>query len=189
MRRPISDSSYPVLTPDSDRSEELSVAYVSAIAAHAGIKVESVTHKDYGTDMKFQRLRKRKSDNRYSDVNSINIPCQIKSARAPEWKIIRVKGEEVISYDLRGKNYNDLVTSTLGFLVLMCLPSSIDQWLKQDEECLRLYKCCYYWFPGPDDTEIPRQQSTKAIHIAPGQLFTAKVLTDIVDAAQPGVAL
>lgn len=123
MRRPISDSSHPVLTPDSDRSEELSVAYVSAIAAHAGIKVESVTRKDYGVDMKFQQLRKRTSDNHYSDMNSINIPCQIKFARHPEWKIIRVKGEEVISYNLRGKNYNDLVTSTSGFLVLMCLPN------------------------------------------------------------------
>lgn len=186
MRRPVSDSSYPVPTPETDRSEELSVAYVSAIAAHAGIKFESVARKDYGTDITFKRLRQRTSDNHYTDVSGVPIPCQIKSARYPEWKIIRDNGENVISYDLRVKNYNDLVTSTLGFLVLMCLPSSTDEWVKQDRECLRLYKCCYYWFPGPDDAET-FNKNTKAVHIPLDQLFTPEILVNIVDAAQPRV--
>jgi hypothetical protein len=183
MRRPVSDSSYPVPTPDSDRSEELSVAYVSAIAAHAGIKAENVSRKDYGTDMTFKRLRKRKSDNHYTDINGIDVHCQIKSARSPEWKIS--KGG-IISYRLRAKNYNDLVTSTYGFLILMCLPSSIDQWLQQDEECLRLYKCCYYWMPGPDDEET-KNDTTKTIYIPNQQLFSAKVLVSIVDQVQPRI--
>lgn len=187
MRRSVSDSSYPVPTPETDRSEELSVAYVSAIAARAGIKADGVARKDYGTDMTFKRVRKRMSDNHLTDVNGVGVPCQIKSARHPEWKIIRDKGENVISYDLRSKNYNDLVTSTSGFLILMCLPSSIDEWLKQDEECLRLYKCCYYWLPGSDDAEISHRNTTKAIHIPLNQLFTAEFLEGIVDEAQPRI--
>jgi hypothetical protein len=186
MRRPVSDSSYPVPTPESDRSEELSVAYVSAIAAHAGIRVESVSRKDYGTDMTFKRLRKRTIDNNYSDMHGIIVPCQIKSARAPEWR--ESKQKDSISYDLRAKNYNDLVNSTLGFLILMCLPATVEQWVQQDQECLRLYKCCYYWIPGADD-ELTGNKYTKTIHIPREQLFTAEILARIVDEAQPRIEL
>jgi hypothetical protein len=143
--------------------------------------MENVTRKDYGTDATFKRLRKRKSDGHVSDVGGISIPCQIKSASAPEWKISKIGN---VSYRLRAKNYNDLVTSTYGFLILMCLPSSIDEWLKQDAECLRLYKCCYYWIPGPEDEET-ENDSTKTISIPCEQLFTTEVLASIVDGAQP----
>jgi hypothetical protein len=186
MRRPVSDSSYPVPTPETDRSEELSIAYVSAIAAHAGIKVENVSRKDHGTDVTFKRLRKRKIDGRYSDMNSIIIPCQVKSARAPEWR--ENKNKDFIVYDLRAKNYNDIVTSTFGFLILMCLPASVEQWLQQDDECLRLYKCCYYWRPGDGDDETDNKY-TKTIYIPREQLFTADILAGIVDDAQPRIEL
>lgn len=184
MRRSGSNSSYPVPTPETERSEELSIAYVSAVAAHAGIKVESVSHKDHGTDMTFKRLRKRTIDNRYSDMDGIMVPCQIKSARFPEWR--ESKKDDTISYDLRAKNYNDLVNSTFGFLVLMCLPATIDLWVLQDQECLRLYKCCYYWIPGLDDEETDHTR-TKTIHIPREQLFTAETLASIVDDAQPRI--
>jgi len=184
MRRPVSDSSYPVPTSEADRSEELSIAYVSVIAAHAGIKVESVARKDHGTDMTFKRLRKRTIDDHLSDMNGIIVPCQVKSARLPEWR--EGRNEDIIAYDLRAKNYNDLVTSTYGFLVLMCLPASVGQWVQQDQECLRLYKCCYYWMPGSDDEETDNKH-TKTIHIPREQLFTAEILASIVDEAQPRI--
>jgi Domain of unknown function (DUF4365) len=183
MRRSGSNSSYPVPTPETDRSEELSIAYVSAIAAHAGIKCEMIGRKDHGTDMTFKRLRKRKIDHRFSDMDGIIVPCQVKSARHPQWE--ENENKDSISYNLRAKNYNDLVDSTYGFLVLMCLPAAVDQWLQQDYTCLRLYKCCYYWMPGPDDEEIDNT-STKTIHIPRTQLFTAESLAGIVDGVQVG---
>lgn len=181
MRRSGSNSSYPVPTSETDRSEELSIAYVSAIAAHAGIKCEIIGRKDHGTDMTFKRLRKRRIDNHYNDMDGIIIPCQVKSARSPQWEENEKK--DIISYDLRAKNYNDLVNSTYGFLVLMCLPAAVDQWLQQDHTCLRLYKCCYYWMPELADEEIDNT-STKTIHIPRTQLFTAESLAGIVDDAQ-----
>lgn len=110
--------------------------------------------------------------------------CQIKSARYPEWKIIKHHGKDVISYNLKAKNYNDLITSTYGFLVVVCLPSDSDEWVKQDGECLRLYKCSYYWFPEPDEAET-RNRKTQVIHIPLDQVFTADALVSIVDGAQP----
>jgi hypothetical protein len=181
MRRPVSDSSYPVPTSETDRAEELSIAYVSAVAAHAGIKVEGVARKDHGTDMTFKRLRKRRIDGHFSDVRGVHVPCQVKSARSPEWR--ESKNKNVLAYDLRAKNYNDLVDSTHGFLILMCLPASVEQWVEQNQECLRLYKCCYYWVPGPDD-EVTENKHTKTIHIPREQLFTAEILANIVDEAQ-----
>lgn len=181
MLGPVSNYSYPVSTPKSNRAEELSIAYVSAIAARAGIKIEKVVQTDFGTDMQFKRLRKRTIDGKYTDFGTMTIPCQVKSARAPEWKENVEKN--IITYNLRAKNYNDLVDSTSGFLVLLCLPASVNRWITQDYESLRLYKCCYYWIPGSDD-ELTENDSTKVIHIPRTQLFTAKVLVDQVDNAQ-----
>lgn len=183
MRGPVSDSLFLVPTPDTDRSEELSVAYVTTIAAQAGIRAEFGSRKDYGTDVTFKRLRRRKSDNHYTEVAGVNVPCQIKSVRFPEWKIIKYKGQDVVSYNLKAKNYNDLVTSSEGFLILMCLPANINDWVKQDVECLRLYKCSYYWEPGPNDIETSNKK-TQVIHIPLDQLFTADVLIQIVDREQ-----
>lgn len=179
--RHISASLQPVPMPDSDRAEELSVAYACAIAAHAGINT-TISRKDFGIDISFRRVWKRRSDNHYTDMPGLSIPSQLKSARAPEWKFRAGK----IVYDLRAKNYNDLVTSTNGFLILMCLPSSIDEWLLQGEECLHLYKCCYYWIPGLEDIETPNKH-TKTIYIPREQLFTVGALTTLVDQVQLGI--
>lgn len=180
MRRPVvPNSSVPVPTLETNRMQELSFAYVSIIAAHAGIKIEIVGRNDDGTDVRFLRLRKRAIDDHISDMDSIPVPCQIKSALRSQWN--PNEEDDTISYKLRAKNYNDIVGSTLGFLVLMCLPESLDAAVAQDPECLHLYKCCYYWFPGPDDTKETDNSSTKTIHISRQQLFTAKELANIVD--------
>jgi len=179
--RPISKSLQPVPMPEADQGEELSIAYVSAIAAHAGINI-TVSRKDYGIDMSFKRLWKRKSDNHYTDMAGLSLPSQLKSARFPEWKI----RADIIAYDLRAKNYNDIVTSTNGFLILMCLPAAIDQWLEQNEERLHLHKCCYYWTPELDDDETPNK-STKTIYIPRTQLFTTDALISLVDQVQPRI--
>src|SRR6266849_6790608 len=182
--RLISKSLQPVPMPEADRGEELSIAYVSAIAAHAGVSIAEILRRDYGIDMTFRRLWKRTSDNHYSDRSGISVPSQLKSARVPEWEM---RGERIV-YALKAKNYNDLVTSTNGFLILMCLPSAIDQWLKQDEECLRLHKCYYYWRTELEDEETTNTK-TKTIYIPRDQLFTPAALISLVDEAQPGRAL
>jgi hypothetical protein len=157
------------------------MAYATAVAAYAGIKIDNVTHTDFGTDLIFQRLRKRWIDDHYSDVGAIKVPCQVKSARFPVWHESAKK--DSIIYPLRAKNYNDLVESTCAILVLLCLPESLEKWVQQDFECLRLYKCCYWWRPKPDD-ELIESDTTKNIHIPCDQLFSAEYLASYIDNQQ-----
>jgi len=123
--------------PDPDRGEALSIAYVSAIAAIAGINFDRL-QKDLGIDGMFTKVSRIK--NHITNMPGTPIFCQIKSALSSTCK---TEGNN-ISYNLNAKNYNDLVHSDLGVLILMCLPPSTDDALKQDEECLCLHKCCYY---------------------------------------------
>jgi hypothetical protein len=64
----------------------------------------------------------------------------------------------------------------------MCLPPMPDEWLHQDEECLQLCKCCYYWRPL-DDIETSNL-NTKRIFIPKSQVFTVEALTRLVDEVQ-----
>jgi hypothetical protein len=110
----------------------------------AGVNIyESRT--DLGIDMAFSKVGRRKAgrrkEDRYTDTSSLMLTSQLKSSTLWEVK------EDTIAYDLKVKNYNDLVESDVCVLILMCLPPTPDEWLHQDEECLQLCKCCYYWRP------------------------------------------
>jgi hypothetical protein len=162
------------------RAQALNRAYVRAIAAKAGAVVIE-PEDDFGTDMAFTKVTRRKNG-RLTVTKSIIVPFQLKASK--DWAF---RGDKVI-YDLEAKNYNDLVDeSSLSVLIVMCLPSTFDEWLYQDEECLRLHRCCYYWQPS-DHVETPND-STVRIVIPRSQIFTPEALTALLDQAQARVQL
>jgi len=165
--------------PETFKMEALSRAYVSAIAAQAGVNVY-MPQIDLGIDMAFSKVRRRK-EGRYTDTWSLTIPFQVKAST--HWDL----REDAIIYDLKVKNYNDLVDSDICVLILLCLPSTPDEWLYQDEECLRLHKCCYYW--RPLDNAETTNTNRKRIFIPRSQMFTAETLTSLVDEMQSKVRL
>ena len=153
--------------PDESRKQALSMAYIRAIAAKVGANIYRPEN-DCGVDLAFSKISERQG--RYSDTSNAIVPFQLKSTT--EWKI---NGDAII-YPLEAKNYNDLVTSTSLILIVMCLPPTMEQWLLQDEECLRLHKCCYYWRPAEDEV-VTSNNRTKTIAIPRSQIFTSETLT------------
>ncbi len=161
--------------PEPFKMEALSMAYISAIAAQAGVNVY-IPQRDFGVDMYLSKVVERKHG-RYTDTSSMPIPFQIKASTL--WQL----QEDRVIYDLEVKNYNDLVNSNACVLILMCLPPHPNEWLHQDEDCLQLHKCCYYWCPS-NLTETTNSE-TKRIFIPRSQMFTAGALTRLLDQTQP----
>ncbi|WP_052887421.1 DUF4365 domain-containing protein [Thermogemmatispora carboxidivorans] len=176
---PISPSSpTPSMMPEAHRAEELSLAYVLALAAKAGVNY-SLLKRDYGIDISFRRPRI--IDGEIDDSGSMMVDAQLKASRN-----YRLKGDYIV-YDLPAKNYRKLVNSIFSVLLLLCLPPSIDHWLHQSEECLSIYKCCYYWRPQ-GHVEIDQVRS-KTIYVPKANLFTEAVLLSLLDEAQAKVRL
>lgn len=173
--------------PEKQRSEDFSRAYIEAIAAHAGVNIHE-PRRDFGIDLAFsridrsERVSKKGSKLRYTDTHSVSLPCQVKSSK--DWTL----HNNAVLYDLEVKNYNDLVNSSACFLILMCLPPTIDEWLSQDENGLRLMKCCYYWRPSENEDETDNDR-TKQICIPRSQVFTAEALIELLNERQGGVQL
>jgi hypothetical protein len=166
--------------PESFKAEALSMAYIRAIAAKAGVNIYRPEY-DFGVDMSFGKVVQR-DGRRCADTSSMPVPFQIKAS-----KVWELRGDTII-YDLEVKNYNDLVNSTILVLILMCLPSTSDEWLRQDEECLSLHKCCYYWRPSSGQAETLNSEK-KRIYIPRSQIFTVDALTMLMDEVQARVQL
>jgi hypothetical protein len=131
--------------------EDLSRAYIQAVAAKAGVNVTiGAQAHDYGVDGTFHQvvIRPQKDSHgalRQRRLNSgFNLEFQCKASK--DWE------EELgtIVYDLEVKTYNDLIfrasnrTATPLVLILMCLPTAEDDWLLLSEDQLLLRKCCYW---------------------------------------------
>lgn len=171
------------------RKEDLSVAYVQAIAAIAGVSIFGTLRHDMGTDLEFRLVRELKTRSKKrgiqrNDTRGIPLNCQLKSTVITSSKIRINPTRSIILYDLDAKSYDDLVDSDGGcFLVLMLLPEHEQNWLAQDEQKLTLSHCCYYWQPQTTDTLTPNDK-TKTIKIAMTQHFTPEVLMALLHERQ-----
>jgi len=171
--------------PKEHRSEDFSMAYIQAIAASAGANLWPPVRHDYGIDLVFTKINSyqtlsSKRGTRYTDTGSIFLPCQVKSSKNWEPRI------DKIAYDLDAQAFDDLVLSDNCFLILMCLPQTIPEWLHQNEQRLQLHHCCYYWEPSEKDVMTPNH-NTKTILIPRGQIFTPEVLIELLNARQRGM--
>ena len=126
-----------------DRMEQFSIAYISALAAKCGCNIS------------VPRV----------DNDSIDISLQKKYDASPRGRIdIQLKAhgtepfgeKDSFSFQLKKKNYDDLRADETvpRFLFIVCLPKDIESWLVHSEEQLLLHRCAY-WFSleGFQDTE------------------------------------
>lgn len=171
--------------PEKHRSEDFSMAYIQAVAAKAGANIWVTLRHDYGIDLMFTTIHSyqtlsKKRGKRYTEPKSIPLPCQVKSSK--QWEF----HEDRIVYDLEAQAYDDLVCNDFCFLILMCLPPTMQEWLYQDEQHLRLHHCCYYWEPSEEQVLTPNDY-TKRISIPRTQQFTAEALIELLNARQRGL--
>ena len=119
--------------------EELSINYISAISANAGIDYETLRHDDDSTDGLIKKLIDLPN---MGAIHSV-FRVQLKSTSSES---MYTEDAKEIRYSLKAKNYNDLCqrSTTPIILCLLILPSKRQEWLHWSEAEL-LLRGCMYW--------------------------------------------
>jgi len=163
--------------------EDLSKAYVQALAARARISLHFTSGHDYSVDGHFSHLH---IINGHIKESGFQLDFQLKASK----NIIAEK--ETIKYDLDAETFNYLVTRLQSpkavpfILIVLELPKNEDDWLFINEEELILRKCCYWYLPG---TDMTLNNSTKRIEIPRQNLLTPEVINELLEKITKGVEL
>lgn len=160
--------------------EDLSLAYISAVAAKAGYNCGRPSGHDYGIDLEIgdvAQIGQRRVDLGY------RLHIQAKASH----NFIISDDDKCILYDLKIAAYNMLILEDRGtpaILVLYCMPSDEDDWLSVYEEYTILKHCGYWislrWMPASTNKE------TQRIEIPKGQMFTDSSLKSLMDRIKGG---
>lgn len=162
-----------------NRQEDLSFAYISAVAAEAGYNCYSIERHDYGIDLEIgdvEKIGKRRVDAGH------RLHIQAKASQ----NFINSDAYYIL-YDLEVDAYNMLTLENRGIpaiLVLYCMPSDEDDWLTVCEDCTTL-RHCGYWLSlrGKPDSA---NRTTQRIKIPKEQLFTDSSLEIIMSRIKGG---
>lgn len=145
--------------------ELVSSHFVSVIASVGGIKCFRQEH-DHGVDITFTPLTKRTSADgsiRYLDsANKLDV--QLKATTKDSVTI----QDQFICYDLKSKNYNDLIFRINDVLplhlILVVLDSNPPSCLEVSSDDLRLFGKAYWFLPDRNENSSSNS-STKRIRI------------------------
>ena len=164
------------------RQEDLSIAYISAVAAKAGYNCGPPGGHDYGIDVEIRTAET--NGNRRMGTGFI-LDIQAKASYNFE---LSDDGRWVI-YDLNVNTYNMLVEKRgiPTILILYCMPPNEDEWVSIYEECTTL-KRCGYWV-SLKGMESSTNSSTKRIKIPRDQMFTELALKSIMSSIESGGSL
>jgi len=164
-----------------DIMEQLSKRYVEIIANRKGYFV--LSGKDYGTDLHIAKAVRY--NNSFCETGR-QVHIQIKSVVETSEHLIESANE--IKYDLRGKNYNDLVFRIKEesyiplILILFIFPSDPENWLQVTSDHLIMGKCAYWYYPDNNfELEYVNPKGTKRIEISKSNLIKLDFFNYIFD--------
>lgn len=122
---------------ENEQKQQLSVAFVHAIAACAGYTCQVQTVDDDSVDVSIG-ARGRIDDR--AIICSPRIDVQLKATSSP-----RLGGDR-LTFSLKRKNYDDLRAKTLvpRLLVVLALPEVRSEWIETSEECMISRRCAYW---------------------------------------------
>lgn len=160
-----------------EQMQQFSLAFVYAIAAQAGCNHSKPEVDDHSVDLK---LLKNMPGHLLEDPE-LNI--QMKST----YQDLK-RCENVLKYVLRNmKNYNDLRKTNVQIpriLVLVRMPENPDKWIKEQNDCIELYRDVYWvslkGFPEKLNT------TSVTIDIPVTQRFNATELTRLMNCIADG---
>lgn len=157
--------------------ERLSIAYVSAVAAKAGVACRPTTAPEYGTDAYLVRINH--VNGKYVETGWI-LNCQVKSTS--NWEIQSTQ----IAYDMDVDDFNKLAEwdgATPCILILFCVPDGLDKWLTVDEDELIVKQCCYWTKISEPPTT---NKSKKRVFVPRSQLLTPDTINDLLERVRQG---
>jgi hypothetical protein len=163
--------------PDSTAKEWLSVAYVEAIAAQAGLNISNLRWDD-GIDLE---LKSNKGglflDNYRIQANVVRL--QIKATT--DWEL---RGNQ-IQFRLRNKNLQDLSEKTWPpiYLVLDTMPDRRFEWIQHDDDCTRFMSRAFFLdlvaSPQALSGDEPPPDGKRKISVPCSNLLTAGVMRQL----------
>lgn len=165
--------------------EDLSRAFVQAIAAKAGINLSLGNRsQDYTVDGTFQQIS---YSNGRRHESGFNLDFQLKATTN-----IDLGEPSVVKFDLDAETHNYLVErskkprTTPVILIVLNLPKDQTEWMALSEDQLILRRCCYWiWLDG----EITPNISSTRISIPKTNLLTPETINDMLTKIENGEAL
>jgi len=160
---------------DEHRMEQLSRAYVHAVAAVCGCSCAK-PDPDYGVDLSLRRVDQR--GGLYREI-SRSLHLHLKSTRTD------TRDATHVVYDLEKRAYDLLRRSTRtapALLVLLILPADRDQWIDQNEDRLELRRCAY-WYSLRGLPSVPNEYAVR-VRIPRQNQFTSDQLLWIMERIQ-----
>ena len=159
-----------MLSPN-DIKEELSLAYVRAIASRAGFSIEEIRKDRDSVDLKVCARGLLAED---AVLTSPELAIQLKAT------VLEPLPTDEFSFVLPRKNYDDLSAPSLvpRILVVFVLPEDEQQWLTHTEESLILRRCAY-WRSLRGAPPTPNETS-QTIRMSRGQTFDLDTLRGLL---------
>lgn len=159
---------------EDDIREQLSIAYLHAVAAHAGYAWEPTRVDRDGID---GRVCARGIVDPAATISSPSIGFQLKATTT-----ISEVGDP-IRFPLKQKNYDDLRGryAEPRYLAVLLLPTEFADWLRLDDSQLVLRRCMY-WFSLAGSPETDNTTST-TVGIPRSNLLDVSALQRLMAAA------
>lgn len=157
---------------ENEQKQQLSVAYVHAVAARAGFACQVIHVDDDSIDV---QIAAKGIVHHKSVLRSPKIDIQLKATAQSVLK------DDHLAFPLPVKNYNDLREEVLvpRILVVLLLPDNNALWLEQSEDQM-ISRSCAYWtalLGQPATTN----QSTVSVHLLRLQQFTVASLRSLME--------
>lgn len=154
--------------------EDLSFAYLRAVAAMANITFEALRRDQNGVDVKLSKPLEM-GENKIEVEMSVQLKSTCSSFACKET-------DTEIIYQLKGKTYNDLICKRAVklYLMLLILPVNKDEWAEFNEEEAILRRKMY-WISFENSTNTIHPDSTKTIHIPKINLVNPQSLNRLME--------
>lgn len=160
--------------------EDLSTAYISAVAAKAGFDCNIPMRHDYGVDLEITQIEFDGAGGRVPSGRSLRI-----QAKATHTVNLSENGD--ITYSIKKGNYNKLVKETgvapPCILVLYCMPKDDNEWLSICDHEQAVLKHCGYWI-SLRGLEKTKNKDKISIKIPKDNIFNETSLTNIMNTIQ-----
>lgn len=157
---------------DNDIKEQLSYAYVHAVALRAGFACDRPMVDRDSVDATISARGRLAAD---SDLLSPKLDLQLKATTCPP-----ITGDS-FTFRLPMKNYNDLRlenTHLPRLLVVLTLPEDALDWLNHTEEQLALKRCAYWHnLRGAPESA---NQTTQNVRISRYNIFSPETLVALL---------
>lgn len=154
----------------SKRKEQLSVSYLHAVCAYAGAKRETDGVDSDGIDGTISKQL---------NISGVSYRARIEYQLKSTSMQLDTR-DNTLFYDLKVKNYNDLVVQSTcpSYLFLLILPQEETEWLHVETEQLIL-KRCMYWYSLNGFTESSNHE-TVTLHIPLTNIVTPDLISSLL---------